>query len=56
MNWQQFFSMGGYGFYVWTSYGLMFAVLGLNLFLSTRRKSEVLKSIARRPKQEGRAS
>ncbi|MGZ8219830.1 heme exporter protein CcmD, partial [Methylomagnum sp.] len=23
MNWQQFFSMGGYAFYVWTSYGLM---------------------------------
>ncbi|MBP1148333.1 MULTISPECIES: heme exporter protein CcmD [Methylocaldum] len=56
MNWQQFFSMGGYGFYVWTSYGLMFVVLGLNLFWAVRRKSEVMKSIARRAKQEGRRS
>ncbi|HYE36221.1 heme exporter protein CcmD [Methylocaldum sp.] len=56
MNWEQFFSMGGYGFYVWTSYGLMFVVLGINVFLAARRKSEVLKSIARRLKQEGKLS
>jgi heme exporter protein D len=56
MNWQEFFSMGGYGFYVWTSYGLMFVVLGLNLVLAVRRKSEVMKSIARRARQEGRRS
>jgi heme exporter protein D len=54
MNWEQFFSMGGYAFYVWTSYGLMAAILLLNLVLPLRRKSEVLKSIARRLKQEGR--
>ena len=27
MNWQEFFAMGGYAFYVWTSYGITFVVL-----------------------------
>jgi heme exporter protein D len=54
MNWEQFFSMGGYGFYVWTSYALMAAVLLFNLILPWRRKSEVVKGIARRLKQEGK--
>lgn len=22
MNWQEFFAMGGYGFYVWSSFGI----------------------------------
>jgi heme exporter protein D len=56
MNWEQFFSMGGYALYVWTSYGLMAAVLLINLVLPLRRKSEVLKGIARRLKQERRPS
>ena len=53
MNWENFVSMGGYAFYVWTSYGLMAAVLLLNLVLPLRRKSEVLKNIVRRLKQAG---
>ena len=27
MNWTQFFAMGGYGFYVWSSYGLAALIL-----------------------------
>ena len=27
MNWSEFFNMGGYALYVWTSYGLMVIVL-----------------------------
>jgi heme exporter protein D len=56
MNWEQFFSMGGYALYVWTSYGLMAAVLLINLVLPLWRKSEVLKGVARRLKQERRLS
>lgn len=56
MNWEQFFSMGGYALYVWTSYGLMAAVLLINLVLPLRRKSEVLNGIARRLQQERRPS
>lgn len=54
MNWEQFFSMGGYAFYVWTAYGLMAIVLLINLVLPWRRKSEVMSSLARRVKQEQR--
>jgi heme exporter protein D len=52
MNWNEFFSMGGYALYVWISYGLMAAVLLLNLLLPLRRQSQVLQGIARRLKQE----
>ena len=52
MNWNEFFSMGGYALYVWTAYGLMATVLLVNLVLPLKRKSEVLKGIARRLKQE----
>jgi heme exporter protein D len=54
MNWDQFFSMGGYALYVWTSYGLMAAVLLINVVLPLRRRSEVMKTIARRLKQQDR--
>lgn len=54
MNWDQFFSMGGYALYVWTSYGLMAVILLANLVAPLRRQSEVLKGIARRLKQEQR--
>lgn len=53
MNWETFFAMGGYALYVWTAYGLMAAVLILNLVLPLRQKSRVLKDIARRLDREG---
>ncbi|MFM8331475.1 MAG: heme exporter protein CcmD [Candidatus Methylumidiphilus sp.] len=52
MNLEQFFSMGGYAFYVWTSYGIAFVVLILNLLLPLRRKAAVLKDIERALKVE----
>ncbi|CAL1240471.1 heme exporter protein CcmD [Candidatus Methylocalor cossyra] len=48
MNWENFLSMGGYAFYVWTAYGLMVVVLVLNFVLPLRRKAALLKSLARR--------
>ncbi len=47
MSLEQFFSMGGYAFYVWTAYGVALAVLMVNLVLPLRRKAEVFKSIER---------
>ncbi|MDH3513544.1 MAG: heme exporter protein CcmD [Gammaproteobacteria bacterium] len=41
MNWQEFISMGGYGVYVWGSYGLTALILVLNLFLPLRRRKVV---------------
>jgi len=52
MSLEQFFSMGGYAFYVWTSYGIALGILGLNLILPLRRKAEVRKDIARALKLE----
>jgi len=54
MNFQEFFHMGGYAVYVWTSYGLCFAVLAFNLIAPLRRKNETLKSLRRQLKQESR--
>ena len=41
MNWTQFFAMGGYGFYVWSCYGLAALVLILNLYIPLRRRKTV---------------
>ena len=42
MNWNEFFHMGGYGFYIWLSYASAAIVLGLNVILPLRR-NKVLK-------------
>ncbi len=45
MNWQAFFSMGGYGLYVWTSYGLMALLLIYNLIAPLQRKHTVTRQV-----------
>ena len=35
-----FFSMGGYAWYVWGSYGVTFALLALEVVLLRKRKGE----------------
>ena len=36
----EFFDMGGYGFYVWGSYGLTFALLAAEILLVRKRSRE----------------
>ena len=43
MNWSEFFSMGGYGFYVWGSYLTALILLGGEVLLLMRRKSSLRK-------------
>lgn len=38
MNWARFFEMGGYAFYVWGSFGVALAGMGLEVLLLRRRK------------------
>jgi len=38
MNWSEFFSMGGYAFYVWGSYAVALVVLGGEVLLLRQRK------------------
>lgn len=45
MNWKDFFEMGGYGFYVWSAYGLMLLVLILNLYGSLKKDEAIKKKL-----------
>lgn len=56
MNWSEFFNMGGYAFYVWSSYGLMALVLILNIVLPLRDRATVHKRITRQLKQSRKTS
>ncbi len=37
MNWAEFFSMGGRGFYVWGSYGAFALAVAVEIYLLRRR-------------------
>ena len=50
MNWSDFFSMGGYGFYVWGSYLTTLILLGGEVILLKRRKSALRKRGDRHPR------
>jgi heme exporter protein D len=43
MNWSKFFSMGGYAFYVWGSYGVTFVLLGGEVLMLLKRKRNLAK-------------
>ena len=42
-----FFRMGGYAFYVWWSYAIVFVVLALNFIAPTLRHRRIRRAIAR---------
>lgn len=46
--------MGGYGFYVWLSYGLSFIAIVALIIQSLMGKSAVLKSVKREQQRESR--
>ena len=43
----EFFHMGGYAFYVWGSYGVLFALLLVEVVMLRRRRRQVCQRIAR---------
>ena len=45
MNWAEFFAMGGYGSYVWGSYGLAALVLAHNVILPLRHTRTVFRTL-----------
>ena len=45
MNWTNFFSMGGYGLYVWGSYAVAAAILLFNVVTPLRRHKIVLQQL-----------
>lgn len=50
MNLKDVLDMGDYGVYVWSCYGLTFAVLILNVWLARRSLAEQVLSAKRRVK------
>ena len=49
---KEFFAMGGYAFYVWTSYAVALVVLVGNVVLARQRHREQIARIARRMKRQ----
>ncbi len=45
---REFFAMGGYGAFVWSSYGLTALLLVGNLVLALRRERRVLRELSMR--------
>jgi heme exporter protein D len=43
-----FFAMGGYGLYVWVSYGFFAVVMGFNLWLPYRQRANTLRLLKAR--------
>ena len=52
---KEFFHMGGYGFYVWTSYGIALLVLLANLLSPILLKKKLLSELARREQRARRS-
>lgn len=50
-SFDEFLAMGGYGFYVWTSYGIAFVVLLLNVVLPRLQRKQFLRQIALKQKR-----
>ncbi len=51
----EFFHMGGYGFYVWLSYGIALLVLLANLLSPILLKKKLLRELARREQRARRS-
>lgn len=52
MNWAEFFHMGGYAFFVWTSYGLALVIVLANIISPLLQRKKVIKQIKRAIKRE----
>ena len=52
MNWSEFFHMGGYAFFVWTSYGIAFVVLLANIISPILQRRKTITRIRRAIKRE----
>jgi len=48
MNISEFLNMGGYAFYVWTSYAVVLIVLIANVLYPLRRKRRIIRDLERK--------
>ena len=47
MSFSEFLAMGGYGFYVWTSYGLTLVVLLFNIIIPVVQRKQFFRQSLR---------
>ncbi|MGZ8190604.1 MAG: heme exporter protein CcmD [Methylococcaceae bacterium] len=52
MSVQEFFAMGGYAFYVWTSYGITLIVLLANIIIPIVQRKQFLRQQALKQKRK----
>jgi heme exporter protein D len=52
MNWSEFFHMGGYAFFVWTSYGLTLIIIVANIVAPIMQRKKVISRIKRAIRRE----
>ena len=52
MNWSEFFNMGGYAFFVWTSYALTLIVVVVNIVSPILQRKKTIARIKRAIKRE----
>lgn len=52
MNWSEFFNMGGYAFFVWTSYALTFVIIVANIISPVMQRKKIIARIRRAIKRE----
>lgn len=53
-SFDEFLVMGGYGFYVWTAYGISFVVLILNFIFPLIQRKQFLRHLAIKQKRAKR--
>jgi heme exporter protein D len=55
-SWEAFWAMGGYGLYVWGSYAMVAAVLGIEIVLLRSRRRAAALEAARAVGRDGTRS
>jgi len=51
-SWSEFFAMGGYAFFVWTSYGIALLVVVLNIVMPVLHRKKVINRVKRAIRRE----
>jgi heme exporter protein D len=51
-SWSEFFAMGGYAFFVWTSYGIALLVILLNIVMPVLHRRKVINRVKRAIRRE----
>ncbi|OOF83602.1 heme exporter protein CcmD [Rodentibacter ratti] len=53
-TWSDFFDMGGYGFYVWLSYGISLVAIVALIIQSLKQRKTILQNVLRETQREAR--